>query len=489
MDLSERLTEKYEAVIGLEVHVQLSTVSKAFSADSASFGNQPNSNISVVSLGLPGALPQTNEAMVKNAVKLGLALNCEINQHHFFDRKNYFYADLPKGYQITQDNQPICQKGYIIVKLGKSERKVALNRIHIEEDAGKSIHDLHETYSYIDLNRAGVPLLEVVSEPVIKSAEEAAAYFSELRKIVRYLEICDGNLEEGSMRCDANISVRLKGETKLGKRCEVKNLNSIKNLQRAIEYEIKRQINLLEKGEEIEQNTLNFDALTGITTPLRSKEMANDYRYFPEPDLQPMYISDDYILEIKKQMPLLPNELEELFINEFSLTEYDAMILTAEKNTALYFMELAKHTKNYKACANWILGPIKSYLNVTGKSITDLNIAASKIALIINMVDDGAINYSQAKEHVFDALIKDKDLDIYEFAKYHDILIKTDNGELELCIDSVLSIFADKVAQYHQGKKGLLGLFMGEIMKKTKGKIDPKTANKILLEKIDNLKS
>ena len=487
--ISKDIFEKYEAVIGLEVHVQLSTETKAFSSDSARYGSRPNNNISPVSLALPGALPVTNKEIIRSAVKLGLALGCNIIKENYFDRKNYFYADLPKGYQITQDNQPVCLGGRLKITLSDGKEKdVILNRIHMEEDAGKSIHDLDDVYSLIDLNRAGIPLLEVVSEPVLQSGEEAAVYFSELRKLVRYLGICDGNLEEGSMRCDANISVRLKGEQQLGKRCEVKNLNSVKNLQKAIDYEILRQISVIEAGGVIEQNTLNFDAATGLTSPLRTKEMANDYRYFPEPDLLPLVITEDYISAVKKSMPALPNELFELFTTEFQLPEYDAKVLTSERETAEYFLSTVKYTKNYKAASNWIMGTIRSYLNDKGINFDEFTVDSEQIAAIINLIDEGSLNNSQAKETLFVYLTKYPQKSVCELILELNLSIDKDNTQLEEYVDSVLSIFADKVKQYHNGKKGVLGLFMGEIMKVSKGKIDPKQANKILLEKIDRLK-
>ena len=481
---------QYEAVIGLEVHVQLSTNSKAFCTDSAKFGNQPNTNISPVSLGLPGALPFTNREMIRSAVKLGLAIDSEIVKYNYFDRKNYFYADLPKGYQITQDHKPICKGGKLKVYLANGETKqILLNRIHMEEDAGKSIHDMDSKYSYIDLNRAGVPLLEVVSEPVITSGEEAAAYLSELRKLVRYLEICDGNMEEGSMRCDANISIRPKGSTVLGKRCEVKNLNSIRNVQRAIEHEIERQIGLIEKGEVIEQNTLNFDANTGATTPLRSKEMANDYRYFPEPDLLPVSLSDEFIAEIKAQMPELPEQLIQRFTNEFALPNYDAKVISAEKPMANYYLEITQHTKNYKAASNWTMGTLKSFVNEKGTNFDQFPVPAASIAHIINLIDEGKLNNTQAKDTLFVALTEQPDSDVLALAdQLHLILTDSHHSEAEDFIDQVLAKYPDKVKEYHNGKKGVLGLFMGELMKVSKGKIDPKNANKLLMEKLELLK-
>lgn len=487
--ISDSIETQYEAVIGLEVHVQLSTLSKAFCSDSATFGNQPNQNISSVSLGLPGALPLCNEKIIRYATKLGLALGCKISPYHFFDRKNYFYADLPKGYQITQDNLPICIGGSLKIRLENgTEKDIILNRIHMEEDAGKSIHDLDDAYSYIDLNRAGVPLLEVVTEPMISSGEEAAAYLGELRKLVRYLNICDGNMEEGSMRCDANISVRLKGSTVLGNRCEVKNLNSMKNVQKAIEHEIKRQIRLISKGEKIEQNTLNFDAVTGTTSPLRSKEMANDYRYFPEPDLLPLVITDEFLAEIKAEMPALPEALFQQFTNEMALPIYDALVLTSEKSMADYFITITKHTKNYKMAANWVLGSIKSYLNEQQITFEDFNVEAYEIAEMINLIDSSTINHHQAKDQLFPALIQYSGKKVKDLVLELNLLIKEDVKEIDGYLTTVLDKYPDKVKEYHQGKKGVLGLFMGDLMKISKGKIDPKKANQLLTEKIESLR-
>src|ERR1700749_430809 len=327
--------DRYELVVGLEVHAQLSTFSKAFSSDSAAFGAEPNHHISAISLGHPGTLPRINKRMVEYAVKLGLACGCEINLNNNFARKNYFYADLPKGYQITQDQHPVCLGGSVTVKLADgSTKNIAIHHIHMEEDAGKSMHDQHCDDSLIDLNRAGVPLLEIVTQPDMRSAEEAGQLLTEMRKILRYLDICDGNMEEGSMRCDANISVRLKGATAFGNRCEVKNLNPIRNVQRAIEHEFARQVAIIESGGHIEQNTLNFNADTGETSVLRSKEMANDYRYFPEPDLQPIQLDTTYIDKVRKSLPSLPNELYNKYTGKLGLPAYDAAVITAESDFA-----------------------------------------------------------------------------------------------------------------------------------------------------------
>ena len=355
--------ENYETIIGLEVHVQLATQSKAFCGDDTTFGAEPNTHISVVSLGHPGTLPKMNKKQVEFAVRLGLALDSKINPRNTFDRKNYFYADLPKGYQITQDNEPICIGGALEIKVGEERKKIRIHHIHMEEDAGKSIHDIDPHHSLIDLNRAGVPLLEIVTEPDLRSPEEVDAFMSGMRQLVRYLEISDGNMEEGSLRCDCNVSVRKKGDTQLNERCEIKNMNSMRFARQAIQYEQKRQIDLMEKGERVQQNTLNFDPVTGTTSPLREKEDAHDYRYFPEPDLPPVVLDKDYIEKIRTQMPSLPNELFQKFTSEFQLSDYNAGLLTEEKETALYFLKNVENGKFHKAIANLIINKIKPFCN------------------------------------------------------------------------------------------------------------------------------
>lgn len=485
--IADSLTDKYELVVGLEVHVQLSTESKIFSTDSAGFGGGPNEHISPVSLGLPGTLPKLNKKVVEYAIKMGLATNCSINLNTHFDRKNYFYADLPKGFQTTQDSQPICHSGFIDVKADDhSTRRIRIHRIHMEDDAGKSMHDQDEFDSLIDLNRAGVPLIEIVSEPDIRSAHEAAAYLTEIRKLVRYLNICDGNMEEGSIRCDANISVRLRGASAYGNRCEVKNLNSIRNLQRAIDHEFLRQTELLEKGEYIEQNTLNFDAETGNTSPLRSKEMANDYRYFPEPDLQPLVLEQKYIDEIAAELPELPSKKIERYTTVFGLSEYDAILLSSEKEIAVYFDELSSKTQHFKAAANWVIGPLRSYLHDNYKHIEDFPVKPDVLADLIGLIDKGKLNYSVAAHQVFPELIKNPGKSAEEMAISLQVLIDTADDELSLLIEEVLSNYPDKIKEYHNGKKGVLGLFMGDLMKKTKGKINPQIASKLVIDKLES---
>ncbi|MGV3703818.1 MAG: Asp-tRNA(Asn)/Glu-tRNA(Gln) amidotransferase subunit GatB [Arcticibacter sp.] len=488
--MTDEILAKYDLVIGLEIHAQLQTNSKIFSSDPASFGAGPNEHTSIISVGLPGTLPKINEKVVAYAVKMGWATNCRINKYNRFDRKNYFYADLPKGYQITQDEIPVCQAGYITIRLkDKTEKDIRINRIHMEEDAGKSMHDKDSRYSLIDLNRAGVPLIEIVSEPDLRSAEEAAAYMSEIRKLVRYLNICDGNMEEGSLRCDANISVRPKGSPEYGARCEVKNLNSIRNLQRAINYEFKRQVKLVEQGEHIDQNTLNFDAATGVTSVLRSKEMANDYRYFPEPDLPPMQLSEEWIQQLKSELPELPEQRIKRYSEEFSLSHYDASLLTSDRAVADFFEELAGQTPYYKAAANWINGPLQSYVNENGKDFSILQPYVKSIAEIIALVESSKINNTAAVQQLFPALVSGNGKSsVSELVHELNLIIDTDHSELTGFIDSAVAKFPDKVTEYHKGKKGVLGLFMGEIMKISKGKIDPKTANKLLVEKLESLK-
>lgn len=478
---------KYDLIVGLEIHVQLATTSKIFSNDSAHFGAESNEHVSPVSLGLPGTLPYLNTKVVEYAIKMGLATHCTINRETYFDRKHYFYADLPKGFQTTQNSRPICTAGYLDIKTKESTRHIRINRIHMEEDAGKSIHDQDLHDSLIDLNRAGVPLIEIVSEPDIRSAQEAALFLSEIRKLAQYLEISDGNMEEGSIRCDANISVRLKGTDAYGKRCEVKNLNSIRNLQRAITHEFARQVSLLETGDIIEQNTLNFDATTGITSPLRNKEMANDYRYFPEPDLQPLKLSNAYLNEVATSMPELPEKIVERYISHLELSEYDAFVLTAEKQTSLYFDALTPLTKNYKAAANWLNGPIKSWLNENNYSMAQFPIKPHTLASLIDLVDQGQLSYSTATQKVFPALLAQPTQNPKQISKELNLLIDISTDILQTLIHEILNQYPDKVKEYKNGKKGVLGLFMGEIMKRSRGKIDPHTTNKLIVHHLETL--
>lgn len=479
------IDDKYEAVIGLEIHTQLSTKSKAYAADSTEYGVLPNTNVSPISLGHPGTLPKSNKRVIEYAVRLGLAVKAKIEKVNEYARKNYFYADLPKGYQITQDKTPICTGGYITIKLDDgSEKNINITRIHMEEDAGKSIHDIDPYDSLIDLNRAGVALLEIVSEPEIRSAEEAYKYLTEVRKLVRYLDICDGNMEEGSMRCDANVSVRLKGSKEFGKRTETKNMNSIRNVQRAIEYEVKRQIIAVENGEEISQDTRSFDAVTGKTFVLRSKEMANDYRYFPEPDLQPVIVSDEYIEEVRKKLPPLPDELFKKYIS-LGLSSYDAGVLTDSKEIALYFEEMISKTKNVKAASNWLTVQVKSYLNDNALHISDFKITAERMAQLVDFIDTGKTSHTIAVQKIFPKMMEELTKSPSSIAEENNWIQESDSNALAGLAKQALSKFPDKVTEYKAGKTSLLGLFMGEVMKLSKGKADPKIASELVKKLLD----
>jgi aspartyl-tRNA(Asn)/glutamyl-tRNA(Gln) amidotransferase subunit B len=483
--MNETVREKYEAVIGLEVHAQLLTNSKAYSSDVNEYGSTPNSNISPVTLGHPGTLPVMNKKTVEYAIKLGLAMNCEIADYQFFARKNYFYPDLPKGYQITQDKTPICTNGFIDLKSeDANENRIGITRIHMEEDAGKSIHDVDIYDTLVDLNRAGTPLLEIVTEPDLRSSADAYQYLTEVRKLVRYLEICDGNMEEGSMRCDANISVRLKGATKLGTKVEVKNMNSIRNVQKAIEYEIIRQIEVLEAGGTLSQETRGFDALDNSTIAMRSKEAANDYRYFPEPDLQPLFVDEKQIAEIRSEMPALPKELFDKYVQEYKLTPYDANNLTDSKEIALFFEEIITHNKNYKSAANWIMGDVKSYLNENGVQIDDFPIPARKISELINLIDEGKVSSTAASQKIFPEMLKSQE-SVQEIAERLNIIQVSNEGELAGFIDEVIRSNTSEVERYKNGEKQLVGFFMGQLMKVSRGKADPKVANALLREKLN----
>ncbi|MCZ4407352.1 Asp-tRNA(Asn)/Glu-tRNA(Gln) amidotransferase subunit GatB [Cryomorphaceae bacterium 1068] len=475
------ILEKYQLVVGLEVHAQLLTKSKAYAGDLNSYGSLPNSNTSPLTLGHPGTLPRVNKKVIEYAIKLGLATNCSITRAMHFARKNYFYADLPKGYQITQDTTPICTDGFLDVKDANNDiKRIGITRIHIEEDAGKSIHDQDPFNTLVDLNRAGVPLLEIVSEPDIRSIEEAYNYLAEIRRLVRYLEVCDGNMEEGSMRCDANVSVMLRGSKKFGNRCEVKNMNSLRNVQRAIEFEMKRQIEILENGGEIIQQTRSFDAVQGTTFALRGKEDAHDYRYFPEPDIQPLTLEQSDIDKVKEHMPPLPNELFRKYINELQLSEYDAGILIESKPIALYFNDLIGHTKNYKAAANWVIGEIKSHLNQSATAIEEFPLKPAQIAEIIALIDSDKISNSAASQQLFPKFIEQSNKTAAEIAESENLLQESDDDSLEVLAKQAIAAFPDKAAAYKNGNKGLLGLFMGEVMKLSNRKANPKMASEIL---------
>lgn len=480
--------DQYETVIGLEVHAQLLTKSKLFCGDSASISAIPNTHVSAITLAHPGTLPKMNREAVSMAVKMGLACNCTIVKENYFARKNYFYPDLPKGYQVSQHTTPICLGGHVTIKTSTGQKDIRLNRIHLEEDAGKSIHDADPLFSSIDYNRAGVPLIEIVTEPDIRSAEEAFAYVTEIRKLVRYLQICDGNMEEGSLRCDANISVRKKGDNKLGTRVEIKNLNSIRNIKRAIEQEAKNLVDILENNGVIIQQTKSFDAATGTTSAIRDKEEADDYRYFPDPDLTPFILKDDFIEDIRRQIPALQQERIQQYVNQYQLPQYDAEVLTEDRELSDYFEQLILFNQNYKAASNWLLGPVKSWINENNSSISKLPVTTKKLGALIALIDEGKVNFSIASHKIFPLLLQQPDMEPAEIANRENLLQQSGASEIEEWISQVLNRFPGKAEEFRKGKKGLMGLFVGEVMKLSKGKADPQMTNQLLNEKLNALK-
>lgn len=476
--------EQYEIVVGLEVHAQLLTKSKLFCGDTTEFGKEPNTQISAVSLGHPGTLPRLNKEAIHLAVKLGLACNCEIVQHNYFARKNYFYPDLPKGYQISQHTTPVCKNGFLEITVGKEEKTIRINRIHIEEDAGKSLHDDNIGFSNLDFNRAGMPLLEIVTEPDIRSAEEAFAYVSLLRKLVRHLNVCDGNMEQGSLRCDVNISVRKKGQEKLGTRVEIKNLNSVRFIKKAIEFESKRLIELLEEGKTIVQETRGFDENNFSTYSIRTKEDEDDYRYFADPDLPPFFISETAIENIRSQMPPLQYRVKDQLISEFALSPYDAEHLSDDTEFSNFFFELAKQTTDYKAAANWLIGPTKNYLSANDLSFNEIHLSPIALAKIIEAINKGKISYGIAVQKIFPELLKNPRLDIHQFIEDNNLYIQSTQNEIDGFIHTALQKHSEKITEYKNGKKGLLSLFVGEVMKLSNGKADAKLITEKITEKL-----
>lgn len=479
-------SDKYEAVVGLEVHAQLLTKSKLFCGDEASFGAEPNRHISPITLAHPGTLPKMNKEAIELAVRMGLACNCEIEQKNYFARKHYFYPDLPKGYQLSQHTTPVCKGGFVKIKSVDGERNIQLNRIHLEEDAGKSMHDQHDLYSVVDYNRAGVPLIEIVTEPDLHSGDEAAAYLTEVRKIVRTLNVCDGNMDEGSLRCDANISIRLKGDPKLGTKVEIKNLNSIRFLKKAVDYEVMRMIEMKEKGEMIVQQTRGFNPDTETTFPIRTKEDADDYRYMVDPDLPPFVITDEFVQKVKASLPEMSEQKKQRFIQQYNLPEYDAALLSEEKEVADYFETTTTHTTAFKQIANWLLGPVKSVINEEGIEMNQLAVKPNQLAEIIQLVEDGKLSHTMASQKLFPAMLKQPGQPALQLAQQLNLLQERNEDALQQLIDEVLNSMPDKVTEYKKGKKGLIGLFVGEVMKKSKGKADPKMLNQLVTEKLSN---
>ena len=475
--------KNWEAVIGLEIHVQLSTNSKLFSGASTNFGALPNTQACNIDLALPGVLPVLNEEVLKMAIKLGKALNANINSPTSFARKNYFYPDSPKGYQISQMDKPIVEKGYLDIEVERVKKRIGVTRAHLEEDAGKSLHDDVEGQSGIDLNRAGTPLLEIVSEPEINTPQEAVAYLKSIHSIIRYLEISDGNMAEGSMRCDANVSVRRKGDEELGTRTETKNVNSFRFVEKAIQYEIERQIHELESGNLIVQETRLYDSQQNTTRPMRSKEFANDYRYFPEPDLLPIKLEKDFIDEVISTMPEMPEQKRERFISEYNLSSYDADLLALDKDLADFFEEVSKVSGSPKLSANWIMGDLSAQLNNENLNIKDSKISSKKLGELIIRINDGTISGKIAKD-VFEKIwISGGEVD--ETIQKEGLEQLTNFDEIESMIDKVIQSNPEQHSQYKAGKDRLFGFFVGQVMKASEGKANPKQVNDILKEKLE----
>jgi aspartyl-tRNA(Asn)/glutamyl-tRNA(Gln) amidotransferase subunit B len=472
----------WETVIGIETHVQLSTKTKLFSRASTEFGKSPNTNVNLIDCGLPGVLPSVNKEAFYKAIRFGLAVGAKINQTSIFDRKNYFYADLPKGYQITQMDLPIVLGGTIDIETEEGIKTINITRAHLEEDAGKSIHDQFDGYSAIDLNRAGTPLLEIVSEPEISNAKEAVAYIKAMHQLVTYLDVSDGNMSQGSLRCDANVSVRKVGDPELGTRTEIKNINSFRFVEKAINFEVKRQIKQLENGEKVTQETRLYDSVKDETRPMRSKEFANDYRYFPEPDLLPVVISDQEMQDIKDNFPELAKEKEERYAIEFDLSEYDAKILASSKSMADFFEQASRETKNYSLLSNWLIGEISAFLNKDIIEINQSKLTPINVAMLINRIDDQTISGKIGKSIFEEMYIHGSSPD--EIIESQGLQQISDDSAIEGIINSVLEKNPDQVAAYLSGKDKLFGFFVGQVMKLTEGKANPQTVNTILKEKL-----
>ena len=475
---------QWEAVIGLEIHVQLSTNSKLFSGASTNFGASPNTQACNIDLAMPGVLPVLNEEVLRMAIKLGIALNAEINSPTSFARKNYFYPDSPKGYQISQMDKPIVENGHLDIELEDgSTKRIGVTRAHLEEDAGKSLHEDFEGQSGIDLNRAGTPLIEIVSEPEISSPEEAVSYLKSIHSIIRYLNISDGNMAEGSMRCDANVSVRKVGETELGTRTETKNVNSFRFVEKAIHYEINRQINEIESGNTIAQETRLYDSQKNTTRPMRSKEFANDYRYFPEPDLLPVILDEEFINSVKETMPELPNEKKIRLMEIYKLSEYDSSLLAADKDLANFFEEVTKESNSPKLSANWIMGEFLAELNKENLSIVESKVSAKQLGVLIRRIEDSTISGKIAKE-VFEKMwASSKDTD--DIISEQGLQQVTDLSEIEKMVEEVINKNPDQLEKYLSGKDRLFGFFVGQVMKASQGKANPKQVNDILKSKLE----
>ncbi len=479
--LINRHDSQYEVVIGLEVHAQVTSESKLFSTSATKFGAEPNTQVSLVDAAFPGMLPVINEYCVKQAIKTGIGLKAKINKRSVFDRKNYFYADLPQGYQISQFKDPIVGEGKVILDMPDGQKEVGIERLHLEQDAGKSIHDLDPKNTFVDLNRSGVALMEIVSKPDLRSPDEVNAYIKKLRSIMRYLGTCDGNMQEGSLRADVNVSVRKKGSKEFGTRCEIKNVNSIKFMQMAIEYEANRQVDLIEDGQTIDQETRLFDTKKNETRSMRSKEDAHDYRYFPDPDLLPLEVSDDFIENLKSEIPELPDEKKKRFIEKFKLSPYEANILVSDIETSNYFENVIKKS-DVKLATNWIIGELFAALNEKNLEITESPISAGNLSKLINLIKDGTISGKIAKT-VFEQMMEG-DKDPQKIVEEKGLKQESDPKALEALIDKVIDDNRDKATEYKSGKVKLFGFFVGQVMKVSGGKANPQLVNEILKKKL-----
>jgi aspartyl-tRNA(Asn)/glutamyl-tRNA(Gln) amidotransferase subunit B len=476
------IMKKYEVIIGLEVHAQLLTETKMFCRCSTKFGSEPNTQTCPVCIGMPGVLPVMNRKAVEYAILTGIAMNCRIAPYSRFARKNYFYPDLPKNYQISQYELPLCEKGFVEIVVDNEVKRIGITRIHMEEDAGKNIHEERGDYSFVDLNRTGVPLMEIVSEPDLRNPREASEYMKKLRAILRYLKVCDGNMEQGSLRCDANVSVRLVGQKELGTRAELKNINSFKFVEKAIEYEIKRQISVVEDGGVITQETRLWDSVAGVTRSMRSKEEAHDYRYFPEPDLPPVMVSQEWINEIKANLPELPDEKRYRFIKQHGLPEYDAELLTSEKAIADWYERAVEAGGQPKVVSNWMMGDLMHLLNEENKSIEELRFDPEQMVSMLKLIEDGTISGKIAKT-VFEEMYRTGG-NAGDIVKTRGLVQISDTSEIEKVIEGILAQSTSEVKRFKDGDEKLLGFFVGQVMKATKGKANPKVLNDLLKEKL-----
>lgn len=476
--------EKYEAVIGLEVHAQLLTQSKAFAPVTTEYGGAPNTQVTPLCLGHPGTLPVVNENLVRYIIKMGLATHCSVAERSIFARKNYFYPDLPKGYQISQYDTPICFDGYIDIELEGYDKRIGLTRIHMEEDAGKSIHDQDPYNTLVDLNRAGTPLIEIVSEPDLRTPQEAYAYLAKIKQIVQYLEICDGNMEEGSLRCDANVSVRPRGQEEFGTRTELKNMNSFRNVERAIQFEIDRQIELIEDGGEVVQQTRLWDTAKMQTRAMRSKEEAHDYRYFPEPDLPPIIVTDELLDDIRKELPELADVRRKRFIEDYGMSEDDAVTITDSRYLADYYEEVVEHLGNPKSASNIVLSEVLRVLNEQSIDIREFPISSERVSALVMLKEEDKIN-SSAMQKIFNAML-DEDKEPEALAKEMNLIQVSDSDFLEPIVDEIIKDNPDEVARYKEGKKQLIGFFIGQAMQASKGKANPKLVKDLITKKLND---